>query len=180
MRKKQIMTTNFLLFALFLIYLIIINIFPITISFLIGVLAVVLLIQASYLFINRNSTKSLLAIFEQVAIYEKEKMGAEWAKQRKTSAISLFFLSGMMFINAYLSRETTDHILQTDIIIPTSLIFFIILITVNILTLLHIKKVDESAAATEFTGYTRDTNIIGIFIGLLIAIVFIILILFIY
>src|SRR5690606_40468387 len=69
------------------------------------ILAFLVLIQAAAGVVRGYSTKSIIPIFEQVATYEKEKMGIEWKKQRKTSIASSFFVSIVMFLNAMMSLE---------------------------------------------------------------------------
>jgi hypothetical protein len=83
MRRKQFIVTNALLITAIIIYFIIIPNLNVTGTQFFLILGVILLLQAIFGFFKADSTKSLFSIFEQVAIYEKEKMGEEWKKHRR-------------------------------------------------------------------------------------------------
>ena len=57
--------------------------------------------------IKGDSTKSFIPIFEKVAIYEKQKMGNEWNKEKKGGNVWRLILSGFMFFQSYMYRDLT-------------------------------------------------------------------------
>lgn len=105
-----------------------------------------------------DSTKSFIPIFEQVATYEREKMGSEWKKSRKSTIIWQFILCGMLLFQSQLNKDSADRIANIDI---SFMIFFILLtiVMVNVSLLLHIRKVDRSEHELSLKGYTWKTNL---------------------
>mgnify|MGYP003540645992 CR=1 FL=1 len=92
MRRKQLYVTNAILLTVLIIYGIIIYFNFISFSIFYLILGFIMLIQAIVSFRKGYSTKSFIPIIEKVAIYEKEKMGKEWKKQRKSMSVKIFIL----------------------------------------------------------------------------------------
>ncbi|MDZ5472877.1 hypothetical protein SM124_14180 [Bacillus sp. 31A1R] len=174
MRVKQVATTNVLLIMSVTLYFTIISIFNITISQFFFVFGVITLLQAVYTFLKRSSTKSIIPIYEQVAIYEKEKMGKEWKKQRKSNSLWNLFLSGLMFFNFFINRGSTDVMFQFDLGFILILVISV-LFMVNLSLFLHIRKVDQARTADDLKGYTKELNVKGVIIGSIFAVVIIII-----
>jgi hypothetical protein len=74
MRLKQVAITNGLILTAMIIFFTIINVFTIAFAHYFLVLGVLVLIQGVFGFIKGDSTKSIIPIFEKVAIYEKQKL----------------------------------------------------------------------------------------------------------
>ena len=74
-----------------------------------------MLIQATVSLRKGYSTKSFIPIFEKVAVYEKEKMGKEWKKQRKSMWILNYFLSALFFFQFYLNRNYSASKIEFDL-----------------------------------------------------------------
>ncbi|PWA09692.1 hypothetical protein DCC39_12680 [Pueribacillus theae] len=176
MRKKQLFVTNVLLLCLLSIYFTVISNFPVTMAEMFFVLGAWLFFQATVGFFKRNPTRSIIPIFEKVAIYEKEKMGDEWRKQRKTSVIVQFLLGGFMLFQFYWTHGSTDPMFEKDIMPALIVIFLVVIAMVNIQLLLHIKKVDHAKSAEDLAGYTKNVNVIGIATGVTIAFVMVVFI----
>ncbi|MGY0693945.1 hypothetical protein ACW2QC_14340 [Virgibacillus sp. FSP13] len=172
LRGKQITVTNSLILALLILFFVMVRVFGVTFSVFFFVLGVLILIQAVLGLIKGNSTKSFIPVFEQVANYEKQKMGREWNKQRKMSYIWNLILSGFMFLQYYLNHDSTDYVFQIDFI----LMLIITLITiglVNISLLLHFRKVDDAISESDFKGYTWKSNLLAVVVGIAFAFVMI-------
>ncbi|MGG0718179.1 hypothetical protein ABE096_11400 [Robertmurraya massiliosenegalensis] len=170
MRMKQVAITNFVMVVVMIIYLMIISSFTVTISHMYIFLGGIILIQAIYGFIKGDSTKSIISIYEKIAIYEKQKMGKEWSKQRKVSNVWQLILSGLFFFNSYWFG--TDLVFQVDLKFMVVIIFFILLF-LNIGMMIHFKKVDRSTSVQDFKGHTWKTNLLAIAIGIVLALVII-------
>lgn len=173
MRIKQLVATNILGISAFAIYLIALSIFEITFMQFYLALGLLLFIQGVYGLLKGNSTKSIFPIFEKVAIYEKQKMGKEWYKQRKAGYTGNIVISILFFSLAFLNRNSTTENFQVDYLFMT-IILVIALVLLNISLAIHMAKVDRSTSAMEFKGYTWKSYLIGIVIGLIIAMVIIV------
>lgn len=138
-------------------------------------LGIVTLIQSIVGWVKRNSTKSILSVIEQVAIYEKEKMGNEWSKQRTVGSIWTLLFSSILFFNAYFHSDSGE-ILKIE---PMFLLFLTIaiLIMTNISMVIHSRKVDGVQSPADFTGYSRNSNVRAIIFGACYAILIFVLIL---
>ena len=173
MRLKQVAMTNGILLITLIIFFIMINVFNITFAHFFLVLGVVLFFQAIFGFFKGDSTKSIIPIFEQVAIYEKQKMGSEWYKQRKVGYIWSLILSGLMFLQFYWNHNSTDNIFQIEPVFM-SIMVFLLLVIVNINLIIHIRKVDRSTSESDLKGYTWKSNLIGVVVGIVFALIIIV------
>ena len=174
MRVKQILVTNGILLITLPIIFSMIFFLEISMSTYFFILAFLVLIQAAAGVVRGYSTKSIIPIFEQVATYEKEKMGIEWKKQRKSSIVSSFIVSIVMFLNWLMSLESPSNMVELDFSFIL-IISVILIVLINIGLLVHIRKVDGSNSQQDMKGYTLKTNLIGIVIGIVFAILFIII-----
>ncbi|HHY73646.1 MAG TPA: hypothetical protein GX497_10590 [Bacillus bacterium] len=165
MRVRQIVASNILIVAAIVIYFVLITVLNITYTQLFLALGVILLCQALIGLLKKDSTNSFISIFKQVAIYEKEKMGAEWKKKQKSEVIWRFLLSSIMFFQSYLHSESKDKMAQMDLIYMLFFAIFVIVL-VNISLLFHIRKVDRSNTEEDLKGYTLKTNLKAVIIGI--------------
>jgi hypothetical protein len=163
MRIKQFYATNGLILAGLTLYYFIINVLDVTFTQFFFVLGVVVLIQSVFGFLKGKDTRSLIPIFERVSIYEKEKMGSEWFKQRRSSHIWNLFLSAFMFLQAYWNQGSSN-VFKIDFLYMIILTVSILII-VNISFIIHIRKVDSSISEHDMKGYTWKSNLIGMVIG---------------
>ncbi|WP_052129986.1 hypothetical protein [Ureibacillus sinduriensis] len=124
MRRKQVALTNGLILIAMITLFIIIKVFTITFAHFFLVLGVLMFIQGVFGFIKGDSTKSIIPIIEQVAIYEKQKMGSEWYKQRKVGFIWNLILSGLMFLQFYWNQNSTDPVFLIDFVFMSIIVFF--------------------------------------------------------
>lgn len=171
LRKRQIVLTNILILMVVGLYFAVIMIFSLSLSQMNTITGVILFIYALYGYMRKDKTTSFIPIFEEIAIYEKEKMGDEWTKQRKTNGISLFILSGFMFLNAFITRWEDGPAFTIDMLLPIFVVLGIVILIVNLFLMIHIRKVDRSISKADFTGYTLRTNIIAITVGVGIAVI---------
>ncbi|THE12520.1 hypothetical protein E1I69_11030 [Bacillus timonensis] len=165
MRMNQILLTNGTMLTVLILFFTIINVFTIRFPHFFFTLAVLILIQAIFGFIKRDSTKSFLPILEKVATYEKQKMGDEWSKIRKVSSGWSLVLSAFMFFQFYMSLDYEYGIFQIDPIIMLIVIIMAIVVT-NIGMLIHFRKVDRSTSESDMKGYTWKSNLIAGVVGL--------------
>ncbi|WP_163100712.1 hypothetical protein [Peribacillus alkalitolerans] len=167
MRKKQILVSNVLLITVLPIYFFILNLINITFSTHFLILSIMMFIQAIVNLVKRYSTKSFIPVYEQVAHYEKSKMGKEWMKQRKSVWILNFVLSVSFFIQ-YLVNRNSSNVLEFELFFMGRLLF-LLLVIMNISMLLHISKVDRATSESDFKGYTWKWQIISIVFGIVLA-----------
>jgi hypothetical protein len=165
MRLKQVATTNGLMVAAMIIFYIVTNVFTMTFTYFFFVLGVIVLIQAVFGLIKGDSVKSFIPIFEKVAIYEKQKMGSEWYKQRKVNNIWNLLFSGLMFLQSYWNRNSPDNIFHTEFMFMFIMTFFL-LVMINVSLIIHFRKVDQSTSELDMKGYTWKTNLIAFAIGI--------------
>ena len=177
LRKRQLILTNILLLLILSLYFFIVLVFALSTVQMNTIVAVCLFLYALYGYVRKNKATSFIPTFEKVAIYEKEKMGEEWNKQRKTNVVSLFILSGIMLLNAFISQGIEDAALTIELLPPILILLVIIVLVTNVFLMIHIRKVDRSRSQTDFAGYTLQTNLIGIVASIGIVFVMFILIL---
>ena len=168
MRRKQFTTINVLLLITTVLYIGVTRIFHITFTQLFMALGIIVLCQAMIALIKGDSIKSIIPIFEQVAKYEKEKMGNEWVKQQRSNIIWKLVLAGMFFVQAYLHVGKTDKFVQIDLSFWLFIIPFIILL-MNFSLWMYIRKIDDSKSELDLKGYAWKTNVRSIFIGIVFA-----------
>ncbi|MCP3739319.1 hypothetical protein [Rossellomorea sp. BNER] len=175
MRIKQFLAVNGILFLLLTIFTTILYVLEFKMTHMFILLGIMLLISSIYGFIKGESTKSFIPILEQVAIYEKEKMGPEWKKQYKVGHFCNLLLSGFMFLQAYLTLKDTDPLFDVDIVFLVALVF-IFAIILNISFLLHIRKVDQSYSSMDFIGYTKKQTTIWAIVGTLVGFMMVVMV----
>lgn len=164
-RRKQIIIINGFIVAAIMLTLSIIRLYPVTVTQVYLWIGIILLLQATTSIIKINSTKSFIPVFQEVAIYEKEKMGNEWKKQRKVNNIWRIVASGLLFLSAYLSRESIE-ILYEPALFPIYVVIAIIAMAlINVTFYLHIRKVDGANSSADLEGYTKESNITSIVLG---------------
>ena len=168
MRKKQLYVINAILLAVLIIYSIIIYFNFISFSIFYLILGFIMLIQATVSLRKGYSTKSVIPIVEKVAIYEKEKMGKEWEKQRKSMWITTYFLSGLFFFQSYLNRNYSASKIEFDLPFMVILIL-LILGLMNVSMYIQFRKVDKATSELELKGYTWKSYGISIILGILFA-----------
>ena len=127
-----------------------------------------MLIQATVIWSKGYSTKSFIPIFEKVAIYEKEKMGKEWKKQRKSMWISNYLFSGLFFFQFYLNRNYSASEIEFDLPFMVSLIL-LLLGLMNVSMYFHFRKVDKATTELDLKGYTWKMFGTSIILGILFA-----------
>ncbi|MFD2679150.1 hypothetical protein [Bacillus seohaeanensis] len=170
MRLKQLTISNVLIVIPIIIFFILISVFTITFAHIFFVLGVILLIQGVLGFIKGDSTRSIIPTFEKVAIYEKQKMGNEWYKQRKVGYVWQLILSSLLFLQSYLNQDSTDNGFQIEFMFMFIITFFI-LVMINISLVIHFRKVDHATKELDFKGYTWKSNLIAIAVGVVFALV---------
>ncbi|EWG11056.1 hypothetical protein [Cytobacillus firmus] len=163
LRIRQLLLLNAtLLFFLTASYILQILI-DITYSQMFILLGMATLIQSIVGWVKRNSAKSILPVIEQIAIYEKEKMGNEWSKQRTVGSIWTLLVSSILFFNAYFHSDSGEFLN-----IEPMFLFFLtigILVMINISMVIHTRKVDGAQSPADFTWYTRSSNVRAIIFG---------------
>lgn len=132
-------------------------------------LGIIMLFLSIYGFIKKGSTKSFIPIFEQIAIYEKEKLGEEWKKEKRTENISRVVLSGLMFLQSFSFQDVTIPFLSIQ---PILLLFllFVTLALINLSMLYRFRKIDKSTEG-ELNGFTKESNMMSMVLGLLSVII---------
>lgn len=168
MRKKQLYVTNTILLTVLIIYCIIIYFNFISFSMFYLILGFIMLIQATVSLRKGYSTKSFIPIIEKVAVYEKEKMGKEWKKQRKSMWITTYFLSGLFLFQSYLNRNYSASEIEFDL--PFMVILILLLLgLMNVSMYIHFRKVDKATSELDLKGYTWKSYGISIILGILSA-----------
>ena len=124
------------------------------------VLGVLVFMQSIFVLIKGDSTKSVIPIFEKIAIYEKQKMGNEWYKEQKTGNVSRLVLSGLMFLQSYMYRDLTKQVVEIDYMFLLVIVFFV-LVFMNVSLIIRFKKIDGSNSELDFKNYTRKSNLMG-------------------
>ena len=163
MRKKQLYATNIILLTVIIIWFIILYFQFISFSIFYLILGVIMLIQATVSLRKGYSTKSFIPIFEKVAVYEKEKMGKEWQKQRKGTWIISYFISGLFFLQCYINQNAS----KIELDLPFMVIVLLLLLgLMNVTMYIHFRKVDKATSASDLKGYTWKSYGIGIILGI--------------
>lgn len=180
MRLKQVAVTNGFILAMIIILFTVINVFTIKFAHFFFVLGLLVLIQSIYGFVKRDSTKSLIPIFEKIAVYEKQKMGNEWYKEKRGGDIWRLILSGFLFFQSYMYRDFPYQTFEIDLIFGLVMVLFLV-VFINVSLIIRFKRIDRSTSEVDMKGYTKESNIIGGAIGILFTlIVFIIAIIYVF
>lgn len=177
MRTKQIAISNLIAAIIIVAFFMLIQIVEIRFTHFFLCLGILMLLQSIYGFIKKGSTKSFIPIFEQIAIYEKEKLGKEWEKEQKMDNVWKLILSGLMFFQSFSFQDVSNPFFDIQ---PIFLLFLLImaLALINISMLFRFKKIDRSTEG-ELTGYTKESNIMAIALGFLtVIIIFIFIVIF--
>lgn len=108
MRTKQIAVSNLIAAIIIVAFFMLIQIVEIRFTHFFLCLGILMLLQSIYGFIKKGSTKSFIPIFEQIAIYEKEKLGKEWEKEQKMDNVWKLILSGLMFFQSFSFQDVSN------------------------------------------------------------------------
>ncbi|WP_264737464.1 hypothetical protein [Cytobacillus firmus] len=138
-------------------------------------LGVLLFVQSLAGFIRRDSASSIIPILEQIAKYEKEKMGSEWRKHRAVGSISSLLVSGIICLMAYLHLNSNELLTIEPMFL--FLLTIVILVMTNISMVIHSRKVDGAQSPADCTGYTQNSNVRAVIFGVCSAILIFVLIL---
>ncbi|MGE1212481.1 hypothetical protein [Bacillus pumilus] len=169
MRTKQIAVSNLIIGLLIIAFFMAIEIFKIQLTHFLFCLGILMLLQGILGFIKKGRTKSFIPILEQVAIYEKEKLGKEWEKEKWLDNVWKVILSGIMFIQSFIlqNAESSFSDVEPPLII---FLFLVVLAILNISLLFRFRKIDRSTEG-ELTGYIKESNMMGIALGFFMAII---------
>lgn len=169
MRTKQIAISNLFVGLMIIIFFMLIQIVKIQLTHFLFCLGILILIQGILGFIRKGTTKSFIPILEQVAIYEKEKLGKEWEKEKRLDHVWKVVLSGIMFIQSFTLQNVDNAFSDVD---PALIIFLFLMVLaiLNISMLFRFRKIDRSTVG-ELTGYTKESNIMAIALGFFMTIV---------
>ncbi|MEK5296325.1 hypothetical protein [Bacillus sp. FSL R5-0659] len=170
MRTKQVVISNLLFGVMILIFFILIQKVEIQFTYFFLCLGIFMLLQGIYGLIKKGSTKSFIPIFEQVAIYEKEKLGKEWEKEQRMENIWKLILSGLMFFQSFSLQAIPDSFFEIELKFLIFL-FVMALAIINISMLFRFRKIDRSTEAHGLKGFTKESNMLAMALGLLSAIV---------
>ncbi|WP_282155466.1 hypothetical protein [Cytobacillus gottheilii] len=170
MRLRQAGTINMLILVLLALFFLIVNVFTLTFSQFYLTAGILVLIQSVFGLIKRDSTKSIFPILEQAAEYEKEKMGSEWYKYKRTGHIWSLVLGCMFILQSVLFSDSGDGVFDLEIVLML-IIAFTVFIMINVSLIIHFRKVDQASTPSAFKGYTRKSYAaafgIGIALGIL-------------
>ncbi|WP_031335801.1 hypothetical protein [Virgibacillus sp. CM-4] len=139
MRTQQMAITNGLLIIFLMLLFVITCIMDVSLFVFVGVF---LLIQSIMDLLKGESTNKFIPVFEQITIYEKQKMGKEWLKQRKMIYIWNFILSSFMFLQYYFYRNSEEVLFEVDVTFMF-IITFTVIILVNIISFYISEKLIE-------------------------------------
>lgn len=169
MRTKQIAISNLFVGLMIIIFFMLIQIVKIQLTHFLFCLGILILIQGILGFIRKGTTKSFIPILEQVAIYEKEKLGKEWEKEKRLDHVWKIILSVIMFIQSFTLQNVDNAFSDVD---PALIIFLFLMVLaiLNISMLFRFRKIDRSTVG-ELTGYTKESNIMAIALGFFMTIV---------
>lgn len=170
MRIKQIAASNLIFGIMMVIFFMIIQISEIRFTHFFFCLGILMLFQGVLGFIKKRTTKSFIPLFEQVAIYEKGKLGKEWYKEKKMENIWKLILSGLMFFQSFNIQNIPNPFFDIE---PIFLIFFLVisLALINVSMLFRIRKIDRSTEKHELKGYTKESNMMAMALGFLTIII---------
>ena len=101
-----------------------------------------------------------------MAIYEKQKMGNEWTKEKKGGNVWRLILSGLMFIQSYMNRDLPYQTFEIDLIFGVVYMVFFLVVFINISLIIRFKRIDRSTSEVDLKGYTKESNMIGIAFGI--------------
>ncbi|KAB2331971.1 hypothetical protein [Bacillus mesophilum] len=173
MRLKQAGTINMLILVLLALFFLIVNVFTLTFSQFYLTAGIIVLIQGLSGLIKRDSTRSIFPILQQAAQYEKEKMGNEWYKYKRTGHIWSLVLGCMFILQSVLFSDSGDGVFQLEIVLML-IIAFTVFIMINISLIIHFRKVDQASTPVEFQGYTRKTYAVAFGVGIALGVLLII------
>ncbi|WP_349410008.1 hypothetical protein [Pseudalkalibacillus sp. SCS-8] len=131
------------------------------------VVAILTLIQSALYFVKGKSFSEVFSKkMNELMTYEKERMGAEWRKQRRTNAIMQLFLGAVFLSN---SIFLYDDEMYADVanLFPYMFYFLLgLMVLINVTTFVHNRKVDRNKIKK---GYTLRTFLLSLIVGLVIV-----------
>lgn len=140
--------------------------FTIAFSTLFLILGIFVLFQAIKSLLMGDSRKAVIPFFEEVAIYEKRKMGKEWLKRRRMETMTQFILSVFLFFQ-YLLAKDSGIMVDSDLTIVTA-------ISLVGLFLLN-AGLHQATMEAELKGYIWKSNLLSLGIGATLIVLLIIL-----
>lgn len=147
--------------------------FTIAFSTLFLILGIFVLFQAIKSLLMGDSRKAVIPFFEEVAIYEKRKMGKEWLKRRRMETMTQFILSVFLFFQ-YLLAKDSGIMVDSDLTIVTA-ISLVGLFLLNAGLHQAFQKIDRATMEAELKGYIWKSNLLSLGIGVTLIVLLIIL-----
>lgn len=174
LRTKQVTALNVMIVLSLVIFFFVLSTFAITARGLFLAVGIIGFIQSAFQISRLRSSKIIIPILDEVAQYEKEKMGPEWFKLQRVSIVFSLIFSVIFILLAFFMPPTTGKIMPFDFI--GMMVFSLILIVmINASLLSHMKKVDNAATTpADFKGYTMKVNLKAVLGGIGMAVLLII------
>ena len=170
MRKRQFAAINLMTTPVVTLSVVAVYIFNITSFYFYLTLAIFCLFQGGYGVMKRESTSSIIPIYEEVNQYEKSLMGEEWVKQKKVINYWLILFSMVLFGKSFVFYGSAALVLDVDPSIIIAIIVMIILM-INIGQLFHIYYINRLIKNGKVKGFWWKQLVIASVIGLLVAFV---------
>lgn len=173
LRKKQFIYVNILIaifYSIFLYFVLIQNAYVHNVS---GAVGVFVLISSMLQFASIDKDIHFFDWMRRLQEHERQKLGPEWKKVRKTNAIATLFLSIMLMLQFLLSLPAREHVQSFDNVDLAPFFLFLILflmIVVNVGLYMNMRKIDQKSTE-ELAGFTKKEFLFGLFVGIVLAVI---------
>jgi hypothetical protein len=155
---------NTLCVVSFAVFFIIINRYGLTLNRFFLIVAIIVLFQTVMTVIRMNSSRVLVPIIDEVRLYEKQRMGNEWFKQKRVATFMNLFYSGLLFFIVFIPSSSSAIQMNLSFV-DYSVISVVSLLIINLSMIIHIRKVDRSSTPADLKGYTMKSTFMALLAG---------------
>jgi hypothetical protein len=165
LRIKQVVSMNILYIVCFTALFVVVNTYGLTLQGLFLIVAILVLLQTVMIIIRMKSSRIIIPIIDEAVQYEKMKMGNEWFKQQRVGITMNLFYSAFLFFMVFIQPSSPATPINLSSLDYSVIIAFTLLI-INLSMIMHIRKVDRSAAPADLRGYTMKTTFMAVLAGI--------------
>lgn len=155
LRKQQLKTINLIQLAVVLTVFMTAFIFQINMSTLIIGLSIISFGRGIMMLRHSKSTKRMIPVFEQAAVYDKEQLGDEYKKIKVFDAVMSFLLTGLILTRSF-TLNTVDESFVSNL--PMLIVITLIAVAaVNLGEMTSYRKVDSPDSEEDIFPFMQNT-----------------------
>lgn len=153
LRKKQLIVFNLIQLPVTLTVFFLAYFFNLTIGDLLIAVVFFGIIRGLLLLRQSKTTRRLVPVFEQAAVYEQAVLGDEYRKNKILESVIMFMVSAVMLMQ-FATLDIVDSPFLPDLPIALGMLLLFILL-INVSEVFHFSKIDSPEEEGDHINFTR-------------------------